>query len=88
MTRSTGPILAAGAITYANAVIGNNRPWDSELIIPVATAIAAGLLALFERASPELAAGIGWIALISSFLAPPPKGGRSAAQNAIRLTGL
>jgi hypothetical protein len=87
MARSTGPILAVGAITYANQVIGNGRPWNSELIIPVATGIAAGLLALAEKASPELAVGIAWISLVTSLLLAP-KGGRSAVVNLLRLTGL
>lgn len=87
MARSTAVILAVGGITYANQVIGNGRSWDKELIIPVATGIAAGLLALMEKASPELAVGIAYISLITSLLLAP-KGGRSAVGNALRLTGL
>lgn len=87
MAATTGIILTVGGITYANQVIGNGRPWDRELIIPVATGIAAGMLALFERANPQLAVGIAWISLITSLLLAP-KGGRSAVQNALRLTGL
>jgi hypothetical protein len=86
MAASTGPVIAAGAITYANQVIGNGRPWASELIIGVGTAVAAGLLALLEHASPELAAGIAWIALISCLLITPA-GGRSAVTNLTRMTG-
>lgn len=87
MARSTGVILAVGGISYANQVIGNGHPWDSELIIGVGTAVAAGMLALFEHVSPEMAVGIAWISLITSLLLAP-KGGRSAVQNALRLTGL
>lgn len=87
MARSTGPILAVGAITYANQVIGNHKPWDRELIIPVATGVAAGILALFERVQPQLAVGIAWIALITALLVPPA-GGRAPVTNALALTGL
>lgn len=87
MSASTGPILAAGAITYANQVLGNGKPWTSELIIVVGTGIAAGILALAEHASAPLAAGIAWIALITSLLITPASG-NSAVTNLLRLTGL
>jgi hypothetical protein len=87
MAASTGPVVAAGAITYANQVLGNGKPWDSGLIIVVGTGLAAGFLALLEHASPELAAGIAWIALITSLLITPA-GGRSAVTNLTRMTGL
>lgn len=87
MASSTGPIVAAGAITYANAVLFNGRTWDSQLIVIVGTGIAAGMLALLERASAPLAAGIAWIALVTSLLVQP-KTGRSAVTNLIRVTGL
>jgi hypothetical protein len=87
VARSTGPIVAAGAITYANAVIGNGKSWAAELRIPVATAVAAGLLALFEHVSPELSVGIAWIALVTTFLYSPV-GGTSAAGNLLKITGL
>jgi hypothetical protein len=87
MARSTGPIVATGAIAYANQVIGNGKSWTAELRIPVATAIAAGFLTLLEHASPELAVGIAWIALITSLVAPLG-GGNAAVTNLLRLTGL
>jgi hypothetical protein len=87
VANSTGPIVAAGAITYANAVIGNGRPWDSELIVVVGTGLAAGLLALLEHAQAQLAVGIAWIALVTSLLITPAAG-RSAVTNALQLTGL
>lgn len=87
MSASTGPVLAAGAITFGNAVIGNGKPWTGEIKVLVGTAIAAGLLALFEKANAQLATGIAWIALITSLLITP-RSGRSAADNALRLTGL
>lgn len=87
MAASTGPIVATGAITYANAVLGNGKPWNAVLIVPVATAIAAGIAALLERAAGTLIVGIAWIGLVTSLLITP-KTGRSAVQNLTRLTGL
>jgi hypothetical protein len=87
MAASTGPIVAAGVITYGNAVLGNGKSWDSQLIVLVGTGIAAGVLALLERASQPLAVGIAWIALVTSLLITP-KSGQSAVNNLTRMTGL
>lgn len=87
MADSTGPILAAGAITAANSVLGNGRPWTTAIPTGVATAVAAALLALLERASHPLAVGIAWIALITSLLVPPTSG-QSSVNNLIKITGL
>jgi hypothetical protein len=87
MAGSTGPVVAAGVITYANQVLGNGKTWDSQLVIAVGTGIAAGMLALFERAVPQLAIGIAWIALVTSLLVTPA-GGQSAVDNLTRMTGL
>lgn len=85
MSRSTGPILATGTITFVNDWIGNGHSPD--FVILIATGIAAGGLYLFEQISPELAVGIAWIAFITSFLVAP-KRGRSPVTNIQRLTGL
>jgi hypothetical protein len=67
MSRSTGPILAAGGISLFSAVIVQGRPLDpATWRIPVGTAIAAGGLYLLEQASQPLAVGIAWIALVTS----------------------
>lgn len=87
MAASTGPVVAAGAISYANAVIGNGQNPLSELRIVVATAIAAGLLALAEHAQAQLAVGVAWIALVTCLLYTP-KSGQSPVANLLRLTGL
>lgn len=87
MAASTGPVVAAGVITYANQVIGNGKSWDSQLIIIVGTGIAAGMLAFAERLSPQMAVGIAWIALMTSLLITP-KAGKSAIANLTSMTGL
>jgi hypothetical protein len=87
MAASTGPIVAAGAITYANAVLFNGKPWASQITVLVGTGLAAGMLALAEHVSAPLAVGIAWIALVTSLLIQP-KSGQSAVNNLIRITGL
>lgn len=68
MARSTGPILAMGAITLGNASVIHGQPIDWR--IPIATGITAGVLALAEHAAPNLVTGLAWLALMTSFLVP------------------
>lgn len=63
MARSTGPVVAVGAITMANDSIINDRPIDWR--IPVATGIAAGVLALGERMWVGGAVALSWLALVA-----------------------
>lgn len=69
MAQSTGPIVTLGAITWANGVILQPDPQRSTLTfstrVAVGTAIAGMSLAVIERASPELAKGIAWVALVT-----------------------
>lgn len=67
MARSTGPILALGGITIANDVLLNGRPFDWRPVI--ATAGLAGLFVLVEKASPELAVGLAYVALVTVIFA-------------------
>lgn len=68
MARSTGPLLAMGAITLANASIVHNQPVDWR--IPIATGLTVGVFALAEHAAPDLVTGLAWLALMTSFLVP------------------
>lgn len=63
MARSTGVVLAVGAITMGNSVIVNEQPINWR--VPIATGIAAGMLSLVEKVSEPLALGIAYIALIT-----------------------
>ena len=75
MAKSTGIILAAGAITLANEAvfaplasggsITSNFNWR---IIP-ATAAAALVLAGVEHLSEQFATGVAWIALVTVLFA-------------------
>lgn len=67
MAKTLGPILAVGAITFANTVIINNKPVDVR--IPVATGIAAGMFALGERAWSKGAVALSYLALVTVLFA-------------------
>lgn len=61
MAASTGPLLAVGGITMANATLLHGKPID--LRVPVATALAAGIFALGERVFPLAVPALAWLAL-------------------------
>lgn len=63
MARTTGPILAVGAITLANKSLIHGDPVDWR--IPVATGITAGVFALGERAWQDGAVLLAWLALVA-----------------------
>jgi len=84
MAASTGPVLAVGAISFANGWVLNNQPPDFKILL--GTAIAAGGLALFEHVSRELAVGIAWIALVTVIFTRQ-KGKPSPAENLLKVSG-
>jgi hypothetical protein len=86
MGASTGPILAATGITFGNQWILNHKSPDFRILL--GGAIATGFLSLFEHASPTLASGIAWIALITCLLTNPVGGGNSPVQNLLATSGL
>lgn len=67
MSRSTGPILAAGGITWANNVLLNGDAEDdiftSSARISIATGIAAMMLYGIEVLFGDLATALSWAAL-------------------------
>jgi hypothetical protein len=64
---TTGPVLAIGAITFANRSLFHDQPVDWK--IPVATGLAAGMFALAEKAWPDGARMLAWTALVSVLFA-------------------
>lgn len=74
MSRSTGPVLAMGAISWANVVIfsrDDERPPDLlafSATVGVATGITAAMLYGAEKVSEPLAVGVAWLALLTSLL--------------------
>jgi hypothetical protein len=65
--RSTGPILAIGAITVGNQVLLNGKSLNWK--IPVATGIAAGMFALAEKGWEDGAVALAWLALVTVIFA-------------------
>lgn len=63
MARTTGIVLATGALTVANQSIFHNQPIDWR--VPIATGMAAMGFALMERASPQVAVMVAWTGLIA-----------------------
>jgi hypothetical protein len=61
--KTTGPVLAIGAITLANNVLFNDKPFDWR--VPIATGIATGAFALAEKAWPQGATALAWMALVT-----------------------
>lgn len=67
MAKSTGPILAVGAITFANSVIVHGKPVDVR--VPVATGIAAGIFALAEKGWEKGVVALSYLALVTIIFA-------------------
>jgi len=72
MARSTGPIIVAGGLTWANSTLlspdsgkAGEEFFEPTLRIGVATGLAATALYGIEKLSPELAVGIAYIALVT-----------------------
>lgn len=61
MSKTTGPILATGAVTIANQVIFHDEPMDWR--VPVATGLAAMGFSLAEKAWPKGAQILAWTVL-------------------------
>jgi hypothetical protein len=61
--KTTGPVLAMGAITIANNVLFNDKSFDWR--VPLATGIATGAFALAEKAWPQGAIALAWMALVT-----------------------
>jgi hypothetical protein len=71
--RSTGPVVAAGAITWANLTLFEPKggfQLDTTMRIVVATGLAAGFLTLVDKASPEIAYGLAVATLLTVIVVP------------------
>ncbi len=74
MSRSTGPILTVGAITWSNQVLLAEPPptaeerFNESIRIAMATGLLAGMFYGIERISPDIAVGLAWVALATSLL--------------------
>lgn len=66
MGATTGPILALGGITMANAILFNDQPFDFR--VPIATLIATGAFDVVEKLAPKFATVLAWTALATVLL--------------------
>lgn len=66
MARSTGPLIAIGAITVINQSVFNDKP--VEWRVPIAAAGAALIFSGLEKALPEFIPLVSYIALIGVLL--------------------
>lgn len=84
MSRSTGPILAAGALTFVSRSVLGDEPDDLRLgaRVLVGTGIVAMTLSAFERVSEPGAVAFAWLALTAALFVPPP-GAKSPIQTAL-----
>lgn len=71
MSRSTGPLLVAGGLTWANQTILSDKPTDvaeTTVRIGVATGLLAGLFFGLEKLSPAIAVPLAYAALVTTLL--------------------
>jgi hypothetical protein len=87
MASSTGPILAAGAITWANVTLfeGDDVSFDvpETVRIVVATGIASAGLSLLGKFSPDLAYGLSLAAILTVLVVPIGRTHQSPATRAL-----
>lgn len=81
MAKSTGPIIAVGLIAIVNRTVFNSKPMDWR--IPIATGIAASVLGLIEKASPDMAMGIAYLTLVTVTLTRVDPSVPSPAESAL-----
>lgn len=71
--RSTGPIVAAGAITWANMTLFEPKAGfelEVTMRLAVATGLGAGFLTLVDKASPDIAYGLSLAVLLTVLFVP------------------
>lgn len=92
MAASTGPVLAAGAITFINEgllspLAGGKATWNWR-VLPATAGLALALAGL-EKLAPGFAVGLAWLTLVTALAipignAPTPL---ATASKALGLTG-
>ncbi len=85
MARSTGPILAVGAITLTNQVILNNKPMNWK--IPVATGFAVAVFSVIEKGWEQGAVALSWMALITILISRTDPAEKSPVENLLDWIG-
>jgi len=73
MSRTTGPILVAGTLTWANQTIlsDDKTPenlFENSVRIGVATGLLAGLFFGIEKFASPIAVPLAWVALVTTLV--------------------
>lgn len=90
MAASTGPALAAGALTWANLTLFDNKGAFSlkeTARVALGTGGAIGALSLIERANRQFAVGLAYVLLITVALVPLPGQRETPLTRALNLVG-
>jgi len=87
MARSTGPMLAVGAVTIANQSLLSEPQQPINWYVIGGTAIAAMGLAFLERVSEQLAVGLAWVALTTVLFVRVDRRVPAPAENLLRMWG-
>lgn len=90
MARSTGPMLAAGAVTWANqTLLAPNASFDltKTARVAVATGLGVGILSVAEKAAPEIAVGLAYALLITVLLVRVDRNTPTPLERALNLVG-
>lgn len=91
MGKSTGPILAAGSIAWANNVLLNEQPKDlftASAKVGIGTGLAAMTLSLIERASTDLAVMFAWAAVVTVLFVRVNKKTPTPLERAFSIAGI
>jgi hypothetical protein len=81
MSRTTGIVLATGAVTVVNSTVFNDRPMDWR--VPIATGLGAMAFSLFERVWPKGAVILAWGSLLTVLLTRTDPGVPSPTESAL-----
>lgn len=91
LAKSTGPILAAGAITWANHTFFEKDAefdFNETITTVVGTGLAAGFLTIIEKGASDVAVMLAWASLLTVILVPLRGSKNSPATNALEFLGL
>jgi len=90
MAGSTGPVLAAGALTWANQnLFGPQVDFDLKKSARVAVATGAGVavLSLIEKVNHSFGVGLAYVLLVTVVLVPLPGQRNTPLTRALDLVG-
>lgn len=90
MAQTTGPILVAGSLTWANQVLleQNSDIFDNTVRIGVATGMLTGVMYGLEKISAPIATGLSWAILATVLLVRTKNNVPTPLERAFTLIGV